>query len=83
MLRVLVQDPGIQLLENSLDEVGGGILGGWTLVPETVVHISGPTVLKLECVEEDDVEFTESINQSPGQEGEETKGNKLVEDVHR
>lgn len=54
-----------------------------TLVPETVVHVSGPTVLKLECVEEDDVELAEGINQSPGQEGEKTERNKLVEDVHR
>ena len=70
------------MLEHGLDEVGRGVLGGRALVPETVVHVSGSTVLELESVEKDDVEFAEGISQSPGQEGKKTEGRKLVEGIH-
>jgi len=59
-----------------------GVLGGRTLVPETIIHVSGSTVLKLVRVEEDDVEFTEGINQGSSQEGQEAEGDELVEGVH-
>jgi len=59
-----------------------GVLGGWALVPETIIHVSGPTVLELVHVEEDDIELAEGINQGPGQEGPKAEGYKLVEGVH-